>query len=565
LTHDLVIRNGTIVDGSGAEPWTGDVVIDSGRIVAVEADSGATAHEVIDADGRFVAPGFVDPHTHVDPQLWWDPFGLPLVLHGVTSVMTGNCSVTLAPCDESDRDTLARLFYQVEEVPLETLQAAVPWSWATFGEYLDGMEGNLGINAATLVGHSAVRYAVMGDASLERVATADEVDRMREVVRASIRAGAIGFSTSQNKLHVGEGGVPIPSRWADEAEILALCAVLGEEGRGIIQTDGGVDVARRAAWVREVGGPLAERTGRTVLAGNVLPAFPGSQEILDEIAGFQARGGSIYAQAAPSRFDSYFTLDGGTITFNVFPSWRRIGSMTHLERLEAFADPAMRDAIQYESVEGETPARWKHIRVAKVINDRNAAFEGRTVAELAAERGVRVVDLIADLGLDEDLQTQFVIEANPAIDGAIADFLRSPQALVGGSDAGAHVKTFCGGGNTSLMLSKWVRELGVLTVEEAVKRMTSEPAAALGLTGRGRLAPGFAADVVVFDLDRITYDTPRMVRDLPGGAERLWHDATGIDDVVVNGHAAVRDGEVTGALGGAVLRSTPAPAQADGR
>jgi N-acyl-D-aspartate/D-glutamate deacylase len=555
MAHDLIIRGGTVVDGSGAEGRIADVVVDGGRVVEVAARADEPAREVIDAEGRVVAPGFVDPHTHVDPQLWWDPFGLPLVLHGVTSVMAGNCSVTLAPCAEADRDALARLFYQVEEVPLETLQAAVPWSWTDFGGYVDGLEGRLGINCATLVGHSAVRYAVMGEASLERAATAEEVARMREVVRASVRGGAIGFSTSQNKLHVGEGGVPIPSRWADHDEVVALCEVLGEEGRGVIQTDGGVDIAHRADWVREVGGPLATRTGRTVLAGNVLPAYAGSQEILDVIAGFREQGAAVWAQAGPTRFDSYFTLDGGTITFNVFPSWRAIGSMTHDQRLAAFRDPAMRDAIQRESVEGEAPARWHRIRVAKATTERNRRFEGRTVAELAAEGGVRVVDLIADLALDEDLQTQFVIEANPRIDGAIADFLRSPQALVGGSDAGAHVKTFCGGGNTSLMLSKWVRDLGVLTLEEAVRRMTSEPAHALGFEGRGLLAPGYAADVVVFDLDRISYDVPRTVRDLPAGAERLWHDATGVDHVLVNGHVAVRDGEVTGALGGAVLRA----------
>jgi N-acyl-D-aspartate/D-glutamate deacylase len=554
MPNDLIIKRGHVVDGSGAPAFVGDVIVDGGRVVAIERDTDATATDVVDADGRVVAPGFIDPHTHVDPQLWWDPFGLPLVLHGVTSVMTGNCAVTLAPCNDGDRDALASLFYQVEEVPLETLRGSVPWSWTTFGEYLDGFEHRLGINCAALVGHCAIRFAVMREASLERTATPDEVARMRELLRQSLRAGAIGFSTSQNKLHVGEGGVPIPSRWADDGEIAALCTVLGEEQRGIIQTDGGVDIAHRTEWVREVGGPIAEQTGRTVLAGNVLPGFAASQTILDEVAAFQARGAGIFAQAAPSRFDSYFTLDGGTVTFNVYESWRRIASMSHEQRLAAFRDPAMRDAIQAESVDSEQPIKWRRIKVVKTMQERHRELVGRSVADLAEARGVRVVDFVADLSLDDDLQTQFVIEANPKVDAVIASYLTSPQTILGASDAGAHVKTFCGAGNTSLVLSKWVRDEGVLGLEEAVRRMTLEPARALGLPERGLLAPGYRADVVVFDPEGVSYEPPRVVHDLPGGFERLWHDATGIDHVFVNGRAAVRDGHLTGELAGEVIR-----------
>ncbi len=557
MAYDLIIKNGQIIDGSGAPAYSGDLVIDSGRIVSIGHPTGDTAAEVIDADGRVVAPGFIDPHTHVDPQLWWDPFGLPLVLHGVTSVMTGNCAVTLAPCNQGDADTLARLFYQVEEIPLETLRSAVPWSWNSFDQYLTGLDGHLGINCGALVGHCAVRFSVMGNASLERAATAPEIERMRELVRESVHAGAIGFSTSQNKLHVGDGGVPIPSRWAAQEEILALCDVLREERLGIIQTDGGVDVAHRAEWVQDVGGPIAQRTGRTVLAGNVLPGVSASETILDVISSFQERGASIYAQAAPSRFDSYFTLDGGTVTFNVYPSWRRIAAMSHGERLAAFRGAAMRDDIQRESVESENPIRWKRIRIVKTFSERHGDLVGRSVSELAEERGARVVDLIADVALDEDLQTQFVIEANPRVDATIAAYLKSPQTILGASDAGAHVKTFCGGGNTSLVLSKWVREQGVLTLEEAVKRMTHEPAQVLNFPARGLLAEGFAADVIVFDPDAVRYETPRMVKDLPAGGERLWHDASGFDHVIVNGRFAVRDGQLTGEQAGQVIRSTP--------
>jgi N-acyl-D-aspartate/D-glutamate deacylase len=554
LAYDLAIKNARIVDGSGAPAFLGEVIIDAGRIVSVGPKSAESASVVIDADGRVVAPGFIDPHTHVDPQLWWDPFGLPLVLHGVTSVMTGNCAVTLAPCRPGDNDTLASLFYQVEEVPLETLRSAVPWTWSTFEEYLGGLDGHLGINCGALVGHCAIRRFVMGQACLERTATEGEVDSMRQLLRESLRAGAIGFSTSQNKLHVGDGGLPIPSRWADDQEINALCDVLGEEDLGIIQTDGGIDIAHRSDWIRDVGGPIAERTGRTVLAGNVLPGFPASHEILERIAAFQDHGASIYAQAAPSRFDAYFTLDGGSIGFNTFECWRRIASMSHAERLLAFDEPEMRDQIQRESMDGEGSSRWDRVRVVKTA-DEHRDLVGRYVNEVARERGVRLVDFISDLALTEDLQTQFMIEADPQVDRVIAGYLKSPQTILGASDAGAHVKTICGGGNTSLILSKWVREEGILRLEEAIKRMTLEQADTLGFPNRGLLAEGYAADVVVFDLDRVTYSHPRMVNDLPGGGERLWHDATGFDHVIVNGRFAVRDGSLTGDLAGEVIRS----------
>jgi N-acyl-D-aspartate/D-glutamate deacylase len=229
--------------------------------------------------------------------------------------------------------------------------------------------------------------------------------------------------------------------------------------------------------------------------------------------------------------------------------------MSHAERIAAFRDPAMRRALQQESVEGDQPIRWHRIKIAKTSQPSSHELVGRSVADLAAERETRIVDLVADLALAEDLQTQFVIEANPKVDALIATYLTSPDAIVGGSDAGAHVKTFCGAGNTSLLLSKWVREERVLTLEQAVKRMTSEPAQALGFTGRGLLASGFFADVVVFDADAVTHSPPRTVQDLPGGSERLWHDATGIDHVLVNGQFAVQDGTLTHNLAGAVIRS----------
>jgi N-acyl-D-aspartate/D-glutamate deacylase len=559
---DLLIRGGMVVDGTGMPRRRADVAVRDGRIARVSHHSDVDARVVVDADGLVVAPGFVDPHTHLDPQLCWDPLAAPSVQHGVTTVLTGNCSVTLAPCREADRESLARLFYLVEEVPLTCFRQGIEWTWETFGEFLDSFDCRLGVNVAALVGHSALRYYVMGPASYERAATDDEIGAMREVLRASMLEGAVGFSTSRLVFHVGEGGRPIPSRMADDREVEALCGVLGELGAGIFETDGGARLSEFPSHVRELAGPIAERTGCTVLLGGTVQEW-GSPEtwrdVYTAIDEFQGRGARIFTQVTPCAMDLFFSLED-TIVFADLPAWSAVMSLPRAERLVAFRDPEVRDALHFDAVLDTTPCffsrRWETVIVTSVPSPGNRHLVGKSIRAIAEQRGARVVDTLLDLALEEDLGIGLMLAGSAnGDDEAVATMLRSPQSIVGSSDAGAHVRTLCGAGDTSLLLSKWVREVGALSLEEAVRAITFDPATVIGLRDRGLVRAGYAADLVVFDPDTIVYLPARTVHDLPGGAQRLWRDPQGIHTVIVNGEVVVdADGQDTGARPGRVLR-----------
>jgi len=561
MTLDLLVRDGVVVDGSGEPRFAADVAIEGGVVVEVGRLAGRHARRVVDAGGRVVAPGFVDPHTHYDPQLHWDGLATPSLLHGVTTVVTGNCGVTLAPCRSADRRSLARLFHVVEEIPLAAFEQGIEWRWESFGECLDALEGRLGPNLVAFVGHSAIRYFAMGPASYEREARDDEIAAMRGLLAASLREGAAGFSTSQSVYHVGEGGRPIPSRLASEAEVAALADVLGEQGRGTFQTDGGARTHEIPEHVRRIDGPIALRTGRTVLLSGTLHEWNHPEvwrEVHAALAEFQARGARIFTQASPVRLDLDFALDTA-ILFQDLPTLGRITGLSRAEKLAAYRDPAVRDAIEFEAVVDRSPCffsrRWESVFVAEVGSEGNRALVGRSVAEIAAQRGARIADALCDLVVAEDLAVRFHLEGSAnGDDDAVAAMLRSPQALIGFSDAGAHVNTLCGAGDTSLVLARWVRERGVLGLEEAVRALSFQPASVLGLRGRGLLQPGYAADCVVFDPDAVEHRPPRRVADLPGGGERLWRDAPGIAAVIVNGEVVVEAGVATEARPGRVVR-----------
>jgi N-acyl-D-aspartate/D-glutamate deacylase len=563
--HDLLVRGATVIDGSGRPGFRADVAVDGDRITAIGPLGGRTAATVVEADGLVVAPGFVDPHTHLDPQLHWDPYGTPSIFHGVTTVLTGNCSVTLAPCRPEHREALSRLFYLVEEIPLAAFEEGIDWSWGSFGEHLAALDGRLGLNMAPLVGHSAIRYHAMGPASYERAATAAEVDAMRALLRQSLLGGAVGFSTSQSVFHSGEEGRPIPSRLADDAEVTALCEVLAEFPGTLFQTDGGPLTHTVAEYVRRLAGPIAERLGITVLLSGTLQEWniPGNwREVHDAVADFQARGARIYTQASPCSLEIEFAL-GTALVFQDRPTWEGILAMDRPAQVAAFRDPAVRDALQFETVDDTSPCffsrDWSTVRVRAVARPEHEHLLGRTVADLAAERGVRVVDALADLALAEDLETRFVIDGAANGDrAAVGEMLRSPQAIVGFSDAGAHVNTLCGAGDTALLLSRWVRELGVLSLEQGVRALTFDPLSVIGVDDRGLLRPGWKADLVTFDPATIAYAPTTPVTDLPGGGARLVRDAPGIHTVIVNGAVVVADGALTDALPGEVLRGPSA-------
>ena len=561
--YDLVLTNGSVVDGSGLPAYRADIGVRDGLIQKVGTIDPEEAIEVVDARDLTVAPGFIDPHTHLDPQLCWDPLGLPSVLHGVTTVMTGNCSVTVAPCRPEHRDALSRLFVSVEEVPLAAFEEAVSFEWETFGEYLDVLDRRLGINVAAMVGHSALRYYVMGPESFERHATAAEIDEMREVLRQSLRAGAAGFSTSRLMYHVTQDGRSIPSRIASDEELLALARVLGEEGLGVFETDGGDDTHHYPEHIENLAGPIALETRRPVLLGGTMSEDKAPdvwRRTHETIAKFQAAGARIFTQASPCRLDVMFAMTT-TTAFQDLPTWHRVFALEAEEKLEAYQDPAVRDAMQFESVEDTAPCffsrDWTRIIVARTGHERNRALVGRSIQEIASAEDKRVIDVLLDLVVDEKLDAEFLLTGSANGDDAdVATMLRSRQAIVGASDAGAHVKTLCGAGDTSLLLSKWTRDKQLFSLEEAVRALTFVPASVLGLQRRGLLAAGYFADIVVFDPDKVEYLAARTVTDVPGGGSRLWRDAVGVRDVIVNGQIVVRDGAVTGRLPGRVLRGS---------
>jgi N-acyl-D-amino-acid deacylase len=567
--YDLVLTNGSVVDGSGLPAYRADIGVRDGVIQKIGTIDPSDADEVVDAQNLTVAPGFIDPHTHLDPQLCWDPLGLPSVLHGVTTVMTGNCSVTVAPCRPEHRDALSRLFVSVEEVPLAAFEQAVSFEWETFGEYLDVLDRHLGINVAAMVGHSALRYYVMGPASFERHATPAEIDEMREVLRQALRDGAAGFSTSRLMYHQTHDGRSIPSRMASDTELLALAQVLGEEGLGLFETDGGDDTHHYPEHIDNLAGPIALETRRPVLIGGTMSEDKAPdvwRRTHETIAKFQAAGARIFTQASPCRLDVTFAMTT-TTAFQDMPTWHKVFALEADEKLQAYQDPAVRDAMQFESVEDTSPIffsrDWTRVVVARTGHERNRDLVGRSIQEIASAQGKRIIDALLDIVVDEKLDAEFLlIGCSNGDDADVATMLRSSQAIVGASDAGAHVKTLCGAGDTSLLLSKWTRDKHVFSLEEAVRAMTFVPASVIGLQRRGMLATGYFADIVVFDPEKVEYLKARTVTDVPGGGSRLWRDAVGVRDVIVNGQIVVRDGAITGALPGRVLRSTQGVASA---
>jgi N-acyl-D-aspartate/D-glutamate deacylase len=449
-------------------------------------------------------------------------------------------------------------------VPLAAFHEGIQWQWETFGEYLDALDRNLGINVVAMVGHSALRYYVMGPDSFERHATEAEVAEMREVLRRALREGAAGFSTSRLLYHVTLDGRAIPSRVASDQELLALASVLGEEGVGIFETDGGDDTRHYPEHIEALAGPIALETRRPVLLGGTMSEEKAPdvwRRTHETIARFQAQGARIFTEASPCRLDVMFAMTTTTV-FQDLPSWHRVFALPPKEKLEAYQDPVVRDAMQFDAVDDTSTCffsrDWTRVVVARVGHERNQALVGRTIADVAQSQGIRIIDALLDLVVDEELDAEFLLlgTAN-GDDKDVATMLRSRQAIVGASDAGAHVKTLCGAGDTSLLLSKWTRDKSLFSLEEAVRAITFVPASVLGLQLRGLLAPGYFADVVIFDPDAVAYLEARTVADLPGGASRLWRDAVGVRDVMVNGQLVVRDGAVTASRPGRVLRTSP--------
>ena len=545
-THDLVIRNGLIVDGTGAPARRGDVAVQGDRLAAVGAVSGRARRE-IEADGLVIAPGFIDPHTHYDAQLTWDPFASCSSWHGVTTVVMGNCGFTLAPCREADRLTLMRMLTCVEGMPLEALTRGVRWDWETFGQYLEGVD-RLGpwTNVGCFIGHSAVRQYVMGEAAWEREATGDEIARMGELVTDAMALGAVGLSSTTNKNHVGDRGRPVPSRLAHEDELTRLVRTMGASGRGILElTIGGTRPDRLAEVDRFA--ELARAAGRPVTLVSLRhnPSHPEEHRaILARIEALGREGVEIYPQVTTSPLTATFDLASAFVFFR-FPVWQHVLDAPVGQWRALFRDAAFRE--EFRASVGRTPlfrGDTAPLRVHTVGADRFKALVGLPVSEVAARRGQDVIDAFFDLALEDDLQTQFTVAVMNTDAASVAEIFTHPRSLIGLSDAGAHLTLFCEAGQTSRLLGHWVRERRALSLEEGVRRITAMPADLFGLRDRGRLTPGLAADITIFDPDTIADHEPELVRDLPGGGPRLIARASGIRWSFVNGQSVIEDGRL---------------------
>ncbi len=557
MPYDLLIKNGAIVDGSGAPAFRGDVPGRDGKIVEIGKVSGA-ASRVLDADGLVVAPGFIDNHCHYDAQVTWDPLCTSSCYHGATTVITGNCSLSLAPATPAARDPLLQMFASVEAIPIDALRKGIDWRWQTFGEYLRSLRGRLGVNLGAIVGHSALRYHVMGAESQERAATDREVREQQRLLQEELRDGALGVSLSRNTGHFDLRGRLVPAVVASEDELFALAGVLRESGAGIVQI---------AALDTEIESGLCSRlsmaTGRPVIYGSIKQRAGDTTQWRRHLALVEQRGrqgARAYPLFSPRRFADRFTMRN-VQEFRGVPTFHPITLAPDEEKLRAYRDPAVRRVLYEEVVERKRGVyktgfvgHWDNIAVTKPALAKNEPLRGMDLEELAKRQGKNVLDAFLDLVVEEDLATEFEITLLNDDPDAVAALLKSPSVVVGLSDGGAHVVFDIGCGYTTAVLATYVREKAVLTLEEAVRKLTSHSAEVFGIADRGLLRTGYAADIVVFDQQTIAPEAPAMVSDLPGGAARLVQRARGIRCTIVNGQVLIENGRHTGALPGQVVR-----------
>ena len=542
MAHDLVITHARIIDGLGTPARDGSLAVKDGRIAALSADRtgadlGATA-ERVDGGGLVLAPGIVDIHTHYDAQLTWDPFATPSSSLGVTTVVIGNCGFTIAPCRPTHRDLVVRNLTHVEGMSLEALRKGINWDFETYPEYLASLERRGMVpNVASFVGHSSVRTWVLGDEASQRPATAAEVAEMRRIVLEAVRAGAIGFATSTLEQHNGENGIPMPSRLADEAEMLALTGALGEAGRGVFMLTKGM--TSTVPWLEKI----AAESGRPVMIAAMF-VDPGDPtrvfKELGEIEAARARGRELWAQVGCFPLGMEFTLRH-PYPLEAFIAWRpAIVAETEERYRQVLADPSFRAALKDEIGRPGVPNRfsdknWDHLAIAQVTRPEHAGLVGQTIGGLARATGRHPWDVFLDFGLDGELDAMLDCRLFNIDEDEVRRLLRHPHAAVALSDAGAHLSFLCDAGFGLHLFGHWVRERGDLTLEQAVRSVTSAVAGAYRIRDRGALVPGAWADLMLFDPATVARGDKRRVNDLPTGASRLDTPAVGLHGVWVNG------------------------------
>jgi len=553
---DLVFRDALVVDGRGGEPFRGDVAVDGGRVVAVGARLAVDAARTIAAEGLALMPGIIDSHTHFDAQITWDPTLAPSPALGVTTAVIGNCGFTIAPCRPADRELTMRNLTQVEGMSIDALRAGIDWGFETFGEYMAQLRARGSVaNVAAYVGHSSVRTYVMGDDAARREASAAEIAQMQAIVRDAMAHGAVGFASSTRPAHNGEGGLPMPSRLASDAEMAALVGAMGEGGRGVYMlTKGG---HTPVSFLES----LAASTGRPVMVAALLHNSVAPRAVfddLDAIAAANARGHRLLGQVSCCALTMDFTL-ASPYPVEGLASWKPALGRSGAELKAVLADRAFRDGVRAELKTATTfrlfNSEWDKVHVVETARPDLAHQEQRSIAAIAADEGRDPLDTMLDIALADDLKTVFTAQLLNSDEDAVGRMLNHPHSIVSLSDAGAHLTFFNDAGFGLHLLGHWSRDLGAMSLAEAARRLTSHPASVLGLAGRGTIAAGQAADLLLFDPQTVGRGPKRRVHDLPAGAARLTTDAVGVHGVWVNGRqVADADGLIADTpLAGALL------------
>lgn len=561
--YDLILKGGRIYDGSGMPSFNADIGVRDGRIAAIGRIN-EPADKVLDAGGLAVAPGIIDFHTHFDAQIWWDGLASSSNEHGVSTVVMGNCGLTLAPCKPESRNALIGTFVRVEAMPRHSLEAGIPWEWTTHGEFLDALSRRrLGLNIATLVGHCAVRQYAMGEASVEREANDPEISQMEDLVRQGMAAGAFGFSTNSNQSHFREDGKPVPSRFAGLGEAERLSRVVGASRRGAVQfTHGAFATPEHVANIGKWYDAILGETGRPLIGESIRHRWSEPdlwRKQLDDVEERWRRGFASYAMTSTRRSLRRWNLKDGD-RFKELPEWKRLMSLALESRKDELGKGGTRQRLAAEmasaSLATDLTRRWSSVAVNKVSRAEHEHLQGKSIDELSRLQGKPAIDAFLDLALAEDLETVFEESNTQGDEKAVREIFQSPYVMLGQSDAGAHVASGNPGfGFGTLLLSYWVRERKIMALEDAIRKLTFMPASIFGIADRGLLRPGMAADIFVFDPAAIGLEKPRQVNDLPEGAPRYVQGARGIHYSIVNGSVLMQNGAHTGAYPGKVLRS----------
>ena len=534
--HDLLFRGALTFDGTGSAPSISDVAITDGRIAAVGHALNASARKVIVADGLALMPGIIDSHTHFDAQITWDPCVRPSPALGVTTAVIGNCGFTIAPCKPQDRDITIRNLTQVEGMSLDVLRQGIAWDFETFPEFM-AQRRRMGsvVNVAAYIGHSSVRTYVMGTDASRRAATDAEIAQMQAIVRGAMQAGAVGFASSTSPAHNGEGGLPMPSRLADDREMRALVMAMGECGHGVYMlTKGG---HTPVPFLES----LAAESGRPVMIAALLHNSTNPKAVfndLDAITAANSRGHSLIGQVSCCPLTMDFTMQS-PYPVEGLKSWSPALGLHGDALVTMLGSPAFREGVRAELATTATfrlfNGEWGKVQVVETTAPAHARYEQQTIADIARIEGRDPLDVMLDLAVDENLETVFTAQLLNSDEEAVGRMLNHPHSIVSLSDAGAHLTFFNDAGFGLHLLGHWARDLAAMPMSEAVRRLTSQPAQIFGMRGRGAIREGYAADLLLFDPTTVGRGLKRRVFDLPGGAPRLTTDAMGVHGVWVNG------------------------------